>query len=96
MVDPFSFNKMKKILTALILAVVLSGNVYPNFITDLFKSEEEKERSKCMEAVEKGKLIDVWEPSAYPMDHNKRYVYEGETYVYKIYKNECLKAPYYP
>ncbi len=33
---------MKKILTALILTVVLSGNVYPNFITDLFKSEAEK------------------------------------------------------
>ncbi len=44
---------MNKILMALVLAVVMSGNIYANFITDYFKSE----REMCLEAVEKGELI---------------------------------------
>tara|TARA_B100001142_G_C13727856_1_gene420299 strand:- start:8 stop:271 length:264 start_codon:yes stop_codon:yes gene_type:complete len=87
---------MNKILIALVLAVGLSGNAYPNFITDLFKSEEEKERSKCLEAVEKGKLFEVHEFSEYPVNHYKSYVYKGETYTFNFYKNECKKVPYYP
>jgi len=83
-----------KILIALVLTVVMSGNVYPNFITDLFKSEEEKERSKCMEAVEKGKLMREFEsPILFPMDANQTYLYEGEYYIFKFKKNECFKQP---
>ena len=46
---------MNKILIALVLAVVMSGNAYANFITDYFKSE----REMCLQAVEKGKLNDL-------------------------------------
>ena len=53
---------MNKILIALVLAVVMGGNAYANFITDLFKSDQQL----CLEAVEKGKLISEYENESYP------------------------------
>jgi len=82
---------MNKILIALVLAVVMSGNAYANFITDAFKSEEEL----CLEAVEKGKLISEYkDPDIYDGGGDnslKTYVYNGKKYFlhYKNYRMVC-------
>jgi len=86
---------MNKILIALVLAVVMSGNAYANFITDLFKSE----REMCLEAVEKGKLvfhkrgysdkIGDWDyvHDAYAY---KSYAYNGKLYLYYSFIDKCI------
>ena len=79
---------MNKILIALVLAVVMSGNVHANFITDAFKSEQQL----CLEAVEKGKLISEYESHEFfPENSNKVYVYKGESYKFFYKVNKCEK-----
>ena len=78
---------MNKILIALVLAVVMSGNAYANFITDAFKSEQQL----CLEAVEKGKLISEYENNSNPEWTNKVYVYKGESYKFFYEVNKCKK-----
>ena len=78
---------MNKILIALVLAVVMSGNAHANFITDAFKSE----RQLCLEAVEKGKLISEYENQTWPELNNKVYVYKGESYKFAYKVNNCKK-----
>ena len=78
---------MNKILIALVLAVVMSGNAYANFITDLFKSEQQL----CLEAVEKGKFISEHENNSYPEITYKVYVYKGESYKFAYKVNNCKK-----
>tara|TARA_B100000963_G_C22133158_1_gene454190 strand:+ start:36 stop:329 length:294 start_codon:yes stop_codon:yes gene_type:complete len=71
---------MNKILIALVLTVVMSGNAYANFITDYFKSE----REMCLQAVEKGKLIGS--TIAY-----RKYVYKSKIYYY-FQDDTCSKT----
>jgi len=84
---------MNKILIALVLAVVMSGNVYANFITDAFKSDksDKSEHQLCLEAVEKGKLISEYENNYNPEWTNKVYVYKGESYKFFYAVNKCEK-----
>jgi len=83
---------MNKILIALVLAVVMSGNAYANFITDAFKSEQQSERKfiPCLEIVEKGRLIHTVEDSSKSHGH-RIYVYKGHTAKYWYLMNICTK-----
>ena len=70
---------MNKILIALVLAVVMSGNAYANFITDYFKTPKEM----CLVAVEKGRLVEEYIENDNYGERNtsfKRYVYKGKRY----------------
>ena len=81
---------MNKILMALVLAVVMSGNIYANFITDYFKSE----REMCLEAVEKGELIfHMTAESEQVADHlaYKSYAYNGKVYLYYYFLDKCTE-----
>jgi len=84
---------MNKILIALVLAVVMSGNAYANFITDAFKSEQKSERKSipCLEIVEKGRLIHTEKDSSKHHGH-RIYVYKGNTATYWYLMNICTKG----
>ena len=83
---------MNKILIALVLAVVMSGNAYANFITDLFMKEEKIE---CFDIVEKGRLIENTKDERQNHNDHKIYVYKGHvaTYYYRTVgkvESDCL------
>tara|TARA_B110000008_G_scaffold266558_1_gene292808 strand:+ start:73 stop:345 length:273 start_codon:yes stop_codon:yes gene_type:complete len=77
---------MNKIFIALVLVVGLSGNAYANFITDYFKSE----REMCLEAVEKGKMINELKLKGTSRLDNITYLYKGKIYQHWYNQNECL------
>ena len=79
---------MNKILIALVLAVVMSGNVYANFITDFFKDDVKE--ITCLEVVEKGTLIIHEKNERQPQNSNKKYVYKGKEVTYYYNDRECL------
>ena len=72
---------MNKILIALVLAVVMSGNAYANFITDAFKTPKEM----CLVAVEKGRLVEDKPSLKYPNKYgSQKYAYKGKMYTYLL------------
>ena len=77
---------MNKILIALVLAAVISGNAYPNFITDLFK-----EKISCLDVVEKGKEVSDVLDILHKEYNYKVYVYKSYSvrFYYNSYDLEC-------
>ena len=80
---------MNKILIALVLAVVMSGNAYANFITDYFKTPKEI----CLEAVENGKLFDEYKDEYEPRHNRRDYAYKGKTYRHFYKQNKLVRGP---
>lgn len=70
---------MNKILIALVLAVVMSGNVFADA------------QSKCLKAVEKGKEVEHITPPNDFNDTYKVYVYKGGAYRFHYLNGMCEK-----